>query len=77
MGNYILNKRKFLIAGLSAVVLFATAGCQTLKVNPVYENNYDTQGVYIDDNAREHTARIESLEDRKTPVYLKIIDKTF
>lgn len=72
MEKYIRN---ILVTGLAAIALFATAGCQTLKIEPIYYP--DNRELYIDNNTLEHAARVESLEGRNNPVYLKLINKTF
>jgi len=77
MEKYLLNKRNLLITGLAALALLATTGCQTLKsrIEPVYY--HDNRGVYVDDNAREHAAREESLQGKNTPVYATLVNISF
>jgi hypothetical protein len=55
MEKYALfNRKNLLIAGLSALALLATAGCQRLKpikIEPIY---YDSQQAYNSDNIRNY-----------------------
>jgi len=53
----LFNRKNLLIAGLAAITLLATAGCQTLKpikIEPIY---YDSQQAYNGDNTGDYDFR--------------------
>ena len=53
MEKYTLpDKRKFLMAGLAAIVLLIPS-CQTLKIEPVYYQDFQRQEMYMDKNTQE------------------------
>jgi len=72
----LFSKRNLLITGLAAIVLLIP-GCQTFQSSSNIQESSGQKEVYIDNNAQEHAARVESLEGRNNPVYLKLINVDF
>jgi len=64
----IFNKRNLITAGLAAITLLIP-GCQTLQPRNYNPIDYDQLGVYVDNNERDHSAKVESLQGKNTPVY--------
>jgi len=63
MEKYQINKRNFLITGLTAIALLATVGCQTLKIEPIYYP--DNREVYIDArNINQNKSKVLYIPER-------------
>jgi hypothetical protein len=71
------DARNILTAGLTTLALLATTGCQTFQPRNYEPNQCDQKGVYVDNNARDHSARENSLQGRDTLVYPTILNINF